>query len=357
LRRSRRERPRADHPARIVSPADLELQGPESSGWLEFRDGRLVGCPAGQSGSGGGRDPSSCAGAGAAFTSRRPLSPEEPVDGTLGPALRSVEELLLEAAWIEDELAARRRFLPADDEPLAADPDRRLESPADLPSLPVNAVLATVRQRNGVCLADLLSSELAAPGRTRLAVAVLVEVGGLRRQSGEQEAPRAANQPAAERRGGRIAEAIGTASWSGADDFRVVDEEVAFPEGRLIVSRSDPAGKITYVNDAFCEISGYDRAEVLGKPHSILRHPDMPNALFRGLWETLGRREIWHGYVKNRCKDGRYYWVYATIIPNQRGGRVVGYTSVRREPSRARVEEIEAEYRASSSRRVEADPR
>jgi PAS domain S-box-containing protein len=329
----------------------LELQGTESSGWLEFSDGLLVGARLGN------LAPEEAAidqlrwsrGRFHFATAARPKS----VDGSLGPALRSVEELLLEAAWIEDELAARRRFLPADDEPLAADPDRRLESPADLPSLPVNAVLATVRQRNGVCLADLLSSELAAPGRTRLAVAALVEVGGLRRQSGEQEAPRAANQPAAERRGGRIAEAIGTASWSGADDFRVVDEEVAFPEGRLIVSRSDPAGKITYVNDAFCEISGYDRAEVLGKPHSILRHPDMPNALFRGLWETLGRREIWHGYVKNRCKDGRYYWVYATIIPNQRGGRVVGYTSVRREPSRARVEEIEAEYRASSSRRVE----
>lgn len=326
----------------------LELQGTESSGWLEFSDGLLVGAWLGN-----------LAPEEAAIDQLRwnrgrfhfaPAARTKSVSGSSAPAIRSVEELLLEAAWIEDELAARRRHLPADDEPLSADPDRRLEPPADLPSLPVSAVLETVRGRNGACLADLLASELAAPGRTRLAVAVLVEAGDLRRQSGPQKASRGVNEPAAERRGGRLAEAVGPAGWSGPDEFRVVDEEVAYPEGRLIVSRSDPAGTITYVNDAFCEISGYDRAEVLGKPHSILRHPDMPNALFRGLWETLGRREIWHGYVKNRCKDGRYYWVYATIIPNQRGGRVVGYTSVRREPSRARVEEIEAEYRASSSR-------
>ncbi len=123
------------------------------------------------------------------------------------------------------------------------------------------------------------------------------------------------------------------------------EEEVPFPEGRLIVSRTDKSGIITQVNDSFCEVAGYSREELLGQPHCILRHPDMPSAAFRTLWETVNRGEIWHGYVKNLCKDGRFYWVYATVIPNKRRGEIVGYTSVRREPSRTRVREAEELYR------------
>lgn len=123
------------------------------------------------------------------------------------------------------------------------------------------------------------------------------------------------------------------------------EEEVPFPAGRLIVSRTDKTGRITQVNESFCEIAGYSREELLGQAHHILRHPDMPKTAFRGLWETVGRGEIWHGYVKNLCRDGRFYWVYATVIPNRRQGEIVGYTSVRREPSRARVQEAEELYR------------
>lgn len=122
------------------------------------------------------------------------------------------------------------------------------------------------------------------------------------------------------------------------------DEEIPFPEGRLIVSRTDPAGAITQVNDSFCEISGYSRDELLGQPHCILRHPDMPAAAFRDLWATVLAGRTWNGYVKNLCKDGRFYWVYATVIPNVRGGKIVGYTSVRREPSRTKVREAEIAY-------------
>ncbi len=124
----------------------------------------------------------------------------------------------------------------------------------------------------------------------------------------------------------------------------VVDREVPFPEGSLIVSRTDPDGVITHANQAFVDMSGYTEEELIGEQHCILRHPDMPAAAFRDLWETVGRGEKWHGYVKNLRKDGSYYWVYATVIPNVRGGQVVGYTSVRRKPSRARIAECIQTY-------------
>ncbi|MDQ3059591.1 MAG: PAS domain-containing protein [Pseudomonadota bacterium] len=122
------------------------------------------------------------------------------------------------------------------------------------------------------------------------------------------------------------------------------DVEVPFPEGRLIVSRTDLQGIITHANDAFIEMSGYERQDLIGAPQHILRHPDMPKAAFKDLWDTVVRGEKWHGYVKNLRKDGSYYWVYASVVPNVRGGVITGYTSVRRKPSRTRVAEAAALY-------------
>jgi len=120
-------------------------------------------------------------------------------------------------------------------------------------------------------------------------------------------------------------------------EMPVVDKEVPYPDGRLIVSRTDKAGVITHCNQSFIDMSGYAEDELIGQPHSILRHPDMPAAAFKDLWDTLERGDKWHGYVKNLRKDGTYYWVYATAIPNIRNGETVGYTSVRRKPSRTQV--------------------
>lgn len=120
--------------------------------------------------------------------------------------------------------------------------------------------------------------------------------------------------------------------------------EHPYPDGRLIVSRTDLKGILTHVNDAFVEISGYTEEELLGSPQHILRHPDMPSAAYADLWATIQAGKKWHGYVKNLCKDGGHYWVYATVVPNVRRGEVVGYTSVRRKPSRAKVAEASAEY-------------
>lgn len=123
------------------------------------------------------------------------------------------------------------------------------------------------------------------------------------------------------------------------------EEEVPFPEGRLIVSRTDTEGIITHANDAFVEMSGYTQDELIGAPHYILRHPDMPAVAFKGLWDDCHARNKWHGYVKNLRKDGAYYWVYATVVPNIRNGAVVGYTSVRRKPSRTEIDKLIPVYK------------
>jgi aerotaxis receptor len=119
----------------------------------------------------------------------------------------------------------------------------------------------------------------------------------------------------------------------------VTDYETLFPDGRLIVSSTDPQGIITHVNQSFVDMSGYSEKELMGQPHYILRHPDMPAAAFKNLWDTVKQGDKWHGYVKNLRKDGGYYWVLATVIPNIRSGKIKGYTSVRRKPARRKVEE------------------
>ncbi len=115
--------------------------------------------------------------------------------------------------------------------------------------------------------------------------------------------------------------------------------ETPYPDGKLIVSTTDKLGIITHVNQSFIDMSGYSEEELINMPHSILRHPDMPAVAFKDLWDTVNKGEKWQGFVKNLRKDGGYYWVKATVIPNIRNGQVVGYTSVRRKPSRKKVNE------------------
>ncbi len=128
----------------------------------------------------------------------------------------------------------------------------------------------------------------------------------------------------------------------------ITNQETPYPDGKLIVSRTDPEGRITHCNQSFVDMSGYEEAEIIGQPHALLRHPDMPAAAFRDLWETVQKGQKWHGYVKNLRKDGGYYWVYATVIPNVRNGEIVGYTSVRRKPSPKKVEEAISSYAGMS---------
>lgn len=130
----------------------------------------------------------------------------------------------------------------------------------------------------------------------------------------------------------------------------VSQRERPYPKGRLIVSRTDLNGVISHCNEAFVEISGYERDELIGQPHCILRHPDIPHDIYADLWQTLQSGNKWHGVLKNLCKDGSHYWVYATVIPNVRNGKVVGYASVRREASRRRIDEAQASFKEGRAR-------
>jgi len=125
----------------------------------------------------------------------------------------------------------------------------------------------------------------------------------------------------------------------------VSQKEKPFPVGTVLVSKTDTKGIITYANDAFVAISGYSREELVGTNHNIVRHPDMPPAAFKWLWDTLKEERPWRGVVKNRCKNGDHYWVRATVAPIVEGGKIIGYVSVRKAPTRAQIAGAEALYR------------
>jgi len=124
----------------------------------------------------------------------------------------------------------------------------------------------------------------------------------------------------------------------------VIPEEYLLPPGASLVSTTDLKGRITYCNSAFVEVSGYARDELMGQPHNLIRHPDMPAEGFRDLWATIEAGRPWTGVVKNRRKDGRHYWVQANVTPIVEDGRPVGYLSVRGVPSREQVAACEALY-------------
>ena len=124
----------------------------------------------------------------------------------------------------------------------------------------------------------------------------------------------------------------------------VTHHEYPFPDGATIVSTTDLDSRITYCNAAFVEISGYEREELIGQPHNLVRHPDMPAEAFRDLWETVRSGRPWSGLVKNRRKNGEHYWVVANVTPIVRDGQPVGYMSVRTRPTRDQVEAAEALY-------------
>lgn len=125
----------------------------------------------------------------------------------------------------------------------------------------------------------------------------------------------------------------------------VTGNEYVLPPQRPMVSKTDLAGRITYANPAFVEASGYSQDELLGAPHNLVRHPDMPPAAFADLWQTIQRGLPWTGLVKNRRKNGDFYWVVANVTPTMEGGRVNGYLSVRTVPERHQVARAEQLYR------------
>jgi len=117
-------------------------------------------------------------------------------------------------------------------------------------------------------------------------------------------------------------------------------------EDDFIVSMTDPKGRITYGNRTFIEFSGYSEAELLGSQHNIVRHPDMPRAVFKLLWDKIQNREECFAYVKNMSRDGGFYWVFTNVTPNlDASGNITGYFSVRRKPKASGIKTMTEVYR------------
>ncbi|GAA4968100.1 PAS domain-containing protein [Actinoplanes utahensis] len=130
-----------------------------------------------------------------------------------------------------------------------------------------------------------------------------------------------------------------------ATEVRPTGVERTFGENELIVSKTDARGVITYVNEVFLRVSALAEGEALGRPHNVIRHPDMPRAVFQLLWDTIqDRREIF-AYVLNLAADGAHYWVFAHVTPSfDRSGRLLGYHSNRRSPAPSAVRTIREVY-------------
>jgi PAS domain S-box-containing protein len=122
--------------------------------------------------------------------------------------------------------------------------------------------------------------------------------------------------------------------------------EKVMREDDFIVSKTDAKGRITYGNRIFIEYSGYSASELLGAQHNIIRHPDMPRAVFKLLWDTIQARQECFAYVKNMAKDGSFYWVFANVTPSfDADGSLLGYYSVRRKPKASAVKTVAELYR------------
>ena len=125
----------------------------------------------------------------------------------------------------------------------------------------------------------------------------------------------------------------------------VTQTEKHLPDDTIIMSITDRKSRITYVNPDFVEASGFERAELTGALHNIVRHPDMPREAFADLWATIGKGHAWTGLIKNRCKNGDHYWVRANATPIEQNGEITGYTSVRTKASHAEIRAAETLYR------------
>ena len=134
--------------------------------------------------------------------------------------------------------------------------------------------------------------------------------------------------------------------------------EKVMREHDFIVSKTDLKGRITYGNRIFIEYSGFSEQELLGAPHNIIRHPDMPRGVFKFLWDTLAQQQEIFAYVKNMAKDGSFYWVFANVTPDyDASGNVIGYLSVRRAPKRSAVDVLTGVYQLMLAEEEKAGPR
>ena len=124
-----------------------------------------------------------------------------------------------------------------------------------------------------------------------------------------------------------------------------MSKEIILDDYAFLVSETNEKGNIIFANDDFCEIAGFTVDELIGKPHNIVRHKDMPKVAFKDLWETVKKGDIWTGYVKNRAKNGDFYWVYATVFPTITSENTKGYLSCRRKATKEEIDKAIALYK------------
>jgi len=121
-------------------------------------------------------------------------------------------------------------------------------------------------------------------------------------------------------------------------------KEIELPKDMMIESETNSKGEIVFANNDFCKIAGYSMEELIGKPHNIIRHQDMPKIAFRNLWETIQAGNIWKGIVKNKTKNGQYYWVNATAFPSKTPTGELRYISIRVKPTHQEIENAQKLY-------------
>lgn len=118
-----------------------------------------------------------------------------------------------------------------------------------------------------------------------------------------------------------------------------MEKEMILDDFAFLVSETDEKGIINFANDDFCNLAEYTVDELIGKPHNIVRHKDMPKAAFKDLWETVKSDKVWSGFVKNATRSGNYYWVFATVFPTITSNGEKGFLSCRRKATRQEIDE------------------
>lgn len=143
----------------------------------------------------------------------------------------------------------------------------------------------------------------------------------------------------------RLLPLVQESSFRATDRFPSGEPEYKLSAGEILISATDTRGMITFANNSFYEVAEYEPGELVGKPHNVIRHPDMPRTAFADLWKTIQSGKLWQGYVVNRSRTGRAYWVVANVFPCYEAGNIVGYISIRTQPEPDKVEQAKKAYR------------
>lgn len=143
----------------------------------------------------------------------------------------------------------------------------------------------------------------------------------------------------------RLAPIVEASNHYDASKFSIGQKEYRLSDHEILISSTDLRGVITFANDAFCKVAGYQKEELVGKPHNIIRHPDMPKIAFEDLWNVIRGGKLWQGVVCNRNLHGENYWVLATVFPCYENEKIVGYISVRGKPTDSMINAAKEAYR------------